>query len=119
MTYFLGCVGIVEGNGLSPFAVEIDSIDILLSSLKEFFSPPRRDPRDMGLRSSAMGSVEDTDEVEEMDDESCMSAQTDFVTLFVRVIVEVGSPVGETRSEAVAVAMGGVVSECETTVVLD
>ena len=35
--------GVEEGNGLSPFAGDINTLEELLSLVKDFFHPPKRD----------------------------------------------------------------------------
>ena len=35
--------GVEEGNGLSPFAGDINTPEELLSLVKDFFRPPKRD----------------------------------------------------------------------------
>ena len=44
MVPFLDLFGVEEGNGLSPFAVNIDTPGGLVRLVEKFFHPPRRDP---------------------------------------------------------------------------
>ena len=48
MVTFLELFGVEEGNGLSPFATEINTPAEPSDHLKEFFKPPKRDPRGRG-----------------------------------------------------------------------
>ena len=45
MIPFLKLFGVEEGNGISPFAVEIQSPAHLGCLIEEFFKPSRKDPR--------------------------------------------------------------------------
>ena len=45
MLPFLELFGVTDGNGLSPFAVGINSPAMLLGLLDSFFKPPVRDKR--------------------------------------------------------------------------
>lgn len=65
---FLKLFGVEDGNGLSPFAVDIGSPDALADIVKEYFKPPKSDPRD---RSAANGGddEEEEDEVVDSDDD--------------------------------------------------
>ena len=59
MTPFLKLFGVEEGNGISPFAVEIRSPAELGSLIQNFFKPPKRDPRGQQQRSDEVGDVEE------------------------------------------------------------
>ena len=43
MNSFLKLFGVKEGNGLSPFAGDINTPEERLSLVKDFFRPPKRD----------------------------------------------------------------------------
>ena len=45
MVPFIDLFGVEEGNGLTPFATEINTPAELSDHLKAFFKPPQRDPR--------------------------------------------------------------------------
>jgi len=45
MRPFLKLFGIVEGNGLTPFAADIETTDELLKMVNDYFKPPERDIR--------------------------------------------------------------------------
>ena len=45
MMPFLKLFGVEVGNGLSPFAVDIDTPSDLLALIDQFFKPPKRDMR--------------------------------------------------------------------------
>ena len=45
MLPFLKVFGVEEGNGLSPFAVPIETPSYLLTVVEQFFKPPKRDNR--------------------------------------------------------------------------
>ena len=85
--------GVVEGNGLSPFAKDINSPDELLSLLKDLFKAPKRDRRDMAPQAGAQaGNSNSSNEVEEgsesvvQDDEDDLVPQSDFIPVFVEDI---------------------------------
>ena len=46
---FLELFGLEEGNGISPFATEINTPAELSDHLKAFFKPPKRNPRGRGI----------------------------------------------------------------------
>jgi len=48
MIPFLKIFDVEEGNGLSPFAIQIDTPHDLRKLVDQFFCPPRRDMRDVG-----------------------------------------------------------------------
>lgn len=59
MLPFLAKFGVCDGNGLSPFSVQIESPEQLMSMLTEYFKPPKRDPRDKEPGSSVSPEVEE------------------------------------------------------------
>ena len=48
MVPFLDLFGVEEGNGLSPFATEINNLEELSDNIKALFNPPKRDTRGIG-----------------------------------------------------------------------
>ena len=60
--------GVAEGNGLSPFTVDMDSLVDLIKIIKYFFRPPKRDlwynPKNENSTNSSDngGSDEDADD---------------------------------------------------------
>jgi hypothetical protein len=72
MIPFLGMFGVVEGNGLSPFATSIDSPSDLRSMLNQFFRPPKRDTRgntSMGLEAVTGDTLLNVDDSNDGDNE--------------------------------------------------
>jgi hypothetical protein len=69
----LGKIGIVEGNGLSPFAVDMHKREDLLALFTLFCqSPPKRDPCDKGPNADGQVDVDDGNKevTEDSEDES-------------------------------------------------
>ena len=65
MIPFLKVFGVTEGNGLSPFARDIESPEELIQMVTQFFKRPPRDPRD-----NASATQSATDDNEDEGDES-------------------------------------------------
>ena len=63
MEPFLLLFGVKVGNGLSPFAVEIDTPSQLAKLIKQIFKPPKRDFR--GTSSATTTDIETSNEVVE------------------------------------------------------
>ena len=59
MKPFLKLFGVEEGNGLSPFAVGIDSPSDLVAMIEQFFRRPKADPRGKG---TVIGDVDDDED---------------------------------------------------------
>ena len=59
MKPFLAKYGVEEGNGLSPFAVDIDSTSDLRKIIGDFFKTPKKDLRDNYLTVSILNDIDD------------------------------------------------------------
>ena len=59
MKPFLKLFGVEEGNGLSPFAVGIDSPSDLVAMIEQFFRRPKADPRG---KDTVIGDVDDDED---------------------------------------------------------
>lgn len=123
MKPFLKLFGVEDGNGLSPFAADIDDPNQLSSLLKDLFKPPKRDPRDKApVTSNSLPSnpndgadCEDDDgEEEEDEDEDALeeASQSDFVPCFVEDI-NTTPDADEEESESVDGAESNVMSDQE------
>ena len=66
MKPFLNLFGVTEGNGLSPFATDINTPSDLMVMVKQFFRPPKRDTRGIG---TVVDDNTDDDSVVELDDD--------------------------------------------------
>ena len=55
-----------EGNGLSPFAVPIETPSDLITMVEQYFKPPKRDT--MGNSTVDADAAEDVDLLDEEDD---------------------------------------------------
>jgi hypothetical protein len=77
MRPFLELFGVVEGNGLTPFAASIDTTEELLEMVKEYFKPPKRDLR--GLNDTDGDNAAEDVEYMSEDDEinQCMNVDGD------------------------------------------
>lgn len=88
MIPFLKMFGATDGNGLSPFAVNIDTAEDLLILVEQFFRPPKRDPRDYGV-----GDVDSDNEPDDVShgEEGLSNEPVDFVASFMKDIAA-GAP---------------------------
>ena len=68
MLPFLKLFGVEVGNGLSPFATNIDTPDDLVIQLRQFFRPARRDARGATSFSLAVNNGADATSVDEEED---------------------------------------------------
>ena len=92
---FLQLFGTEEGNGLSPFTVDIDTPINLQSLMEDYFRPPKRDARDKNpsqvqINNNTGCDQEEDDEnldlEEDSVDDSTDIKESDIVESFVRIL---------------------------------
>ena len=95
MKPFLQLFGTEEGNGLSPFAVDIDTPINLQSLMEDYFRPPKRDARDKNpsqvqINNNTRCDQEEDDEDLNLEEDSVDGStdikESDIVESFVRDI---------------------------------
>ena len=119
MKPFLKLFGSEEGNGVSPFLVDINEPSDLLALVKDFFRSPRRDPRDMGQFQAGEDDGFDDDNGD--DEEEDAAEESDFIPSFVEDIASVAvdgiEEGGDADTDAMSASASGAGDEVDANAV--
>ena len=101
MIPFLKLFGVTEGNGLSPFATDIETPEDLAKLVEAYFRRPKKDPRDQ-VGNSAAREEEEEEEDNDDDVEVLPNGAVDFVASFITDIAT-DTSAADTSTEPVEV----------------
>lgn len=94
---FLKLLGVVEGNGLTPFASHIETTNQLLKMVKDYFKPPKRDLR--GFTSiNEVTNMEDVETFSDDDDGDEVNANVNVREVPHDVLVSFMQDIAETEA---------------------
>ena len=125
MLPFLKLFGVVEGNGLSPFATDITSANDLSNHINQFFKPPKRDMRGMntsgggGNNDDASVLVEEVVEEDETNISNAGSATTPSADAIASHVNDIASTETEANTTVAENSEGGNVDAANNTPLYD